>query len=222
MNRASKRIFDFVFSFLSLFLLVPALLAISMAIWLEDGWPVIFKQRRALVPGMNEFNILKFRTMMKAAHLSLSSMDDREKIAGKQHRDRDRVTRVGRFLRRFRLDELPQLINVLRGEMSLVGPRPLALDDLEKLTAVSGFEDAVATRSGALPGLTGVWQVYRQNDVGYEDLLWMDQYYLDHRSWKLDADLMVRTLAIVLSQRRKALPSDSGKRSQSLVDGVNS
>jgi lipopolysaccharide/colanic/teichoic acid biosynthesis glycosyltransferase len=143
------------------------------------------------------FQCLKFRTMHTNAEEQQAELDAFNEATGalfKIRRD-PRLTRVGRVLRRFSLDELPQLVNVLRGEMSLVGPRPLPQRDYEKL------EEWHRKRYLVLPGITGLWQVSGRSELDFDDLVHLDFIYLEHWSLALDLTILLKTIPAVLSRR---------------------
>lgn len=176
---ALKRVLDVLVSAVSLVMLSPLLLAIAIMVWL-DGPPVLFRQQR---PGYNgiPFLALKFR-----------SMRDQRDDEGRLLPDGERMTPLGAFLRRLSLDELPQLWNVLRGEMSLVGPRPLLMQYLRRYTPDQ------ARRQSVLPGITGWTQVNGRNDLTWEKKLALDVWYVDHWSLSLDLRILCITLWKVL------------------------
>lgn len=187
---ALKRIFDVGFASTVTVLLLPFLALIALAIRLDSPGPVIFRQVRAGLGG-RPFTIFKFRTMVsdaddwKEAYSHLSEADRR---VFKIRKD-PRVTRVGRILRAFSLDELPQLLNILRGEMSFVGPRPFVIEDLEL------YEPHHFERFAVLPGLTGLWQVSGRSDIkDWESVVRLDQEYIRRWSLWLDFWIMLKTL----------------------------
>jgi exopolysaccharide biosynthesis polyprenyl glycosylphosphotransferase len=193
---AIKRTFDLVLSTALLVFLSPVLLASAIAVKLSSRGPVIYHSTR---PGMagRPFRCLKFRTMRMHADQvqpDLESLNEASGALFKIRRD-PRLTRVGRFLRRFSLDELPQLVNVIRGEMSLVGPRPLPLRDFERL------EDWHKKRYLVLPGITGLWQVSGRSELDFDDLVRLDFLYLERWSVFLDLVIMLKTIPAVLSRR---------------------
>ncbi len=191
-----KRGFDLIVSALILVIGLPLWLAIAIAIKLESSGPVLYRDRRV---GLNErgFDMLKFRTMRADAEAMQAQLEEENEAEGALFKIRDdpRVTRVGRLLRRFSIDEFPQLLNVLRGEMSLVGPRPLPVRDYELL------EPWHRKRYLVLPGLTGLWQVAGRSSLGFDDLVRLDFYYLEHWSIWLDISILLKTLPAVLSAR---------------------
>lgn len=178
----AKRAFDVVVSPLALLLLSPLLLSIAVAIRVTMGSPILFRQMR---PGLNQrpFVMLKFRTMRGATDPDGAPLADAE-----------RLTTLGRWLRATSLDELPELWNVLKGDMSLVGPRPLLMDYLPLYTAEQ------ARRHEVRPGITGWAQVNGRNRLGWEEKFRLDVWYVDHRSFLLDLKILARTVAKVFAR----------------------
>ncbi len=177
-----KRLFDLAVAGSALVLLSPVLLIVSAAVLIALGRPVIFGQLR---PGLGgkPFRLLKFRTMTNAR-------DD----SGRPLADESRLTGFGRFLRSTSLDELPELWNVVRGDMSLVGPRPLLVQYLER------YSPEQARRHEVRPGLTGWAQVNGRNSLGWPERLTMDVWYVDHRTFWLDLKILVLTVKAVFSR----------------------
>lgn len=177
-----KRTLDFLVSFLLLVILSPLYLLLSLLVWLFLGWPVIFTQAR---PGLHGklFRLYKFR-----------SMRDLRDAQGHLLPDEQRLTRFGRFLRSSSLDELPELFNVLKGEMSLVGPRPLLVQYLERYTPEQ------ARRHEVRPGITGWAQVNGRNAITWEEKFALDVWYVDHRSFWLDIKILLMTLGKVFKR----------------------
>ena len=191
-----KRLFDVVMAIALGVLLAPVLALAALLIWLEDRGPVIHRSRRVGVDE-SEFTCFKLRTMRpdaEAEQLVLETSNEADGALFKIRRD-PRITRVGGLLRRFSIDELPQLWNVLRGEMSLVGPRPLPLRDFELL------DDLHKKRYLVLPGMTGLWQVSGRADLSFNDLVRLDFYYVETWSIWLDLTILARTIPVVLSRR---------------------
>ena len=178
----------------------PIMLGVGFAIFLQDGGPVLFAHRRVGRDG-RAFRCLKFRTMAVDAEARLGDLLARDPQARaeweKDHKLRDdpRVTRLGAFLRRSSLDELPQLFNVLRGEMSLVGPRPIV--DAEIAKYGRRFRQYCAVK----PGITGLWQVSGRNDTTYRTRVALDCLYAERRSLMLDAQVLLATVPAVLMRR---------------------
>jgi lipopolysaccharide/colanic/teichoic acid biosynthesis glycosyltransferase len=175
-----------------LLLLAPVLLAAALAIKATDPGPVLFRQTRTGRYG-REFTMLKLRTMRLGSEHHRATLAQRNEADGHLFKVRSdpRVTAVGRRLRRYSLDELPQLVNVLLGHMSLVGPRPLPTED-------SDFSGQARRRLQAKPGLTGLWQVSGRSDLAWADALRLDLEYVDTWSLGLDLVILARTLPAVL------------------------
>jgi exopolysaccharide biosynthesis polyprenyl glycosylphosphotransferase len=185
---ALKRIVDLTIGGLLLLLFSPLLAAISLLILLDSGRPVLFRQRRAGKDGA-PFTVLKFRTMVPGAEEQLGELVDLEKLDEPAFKiaDDPRVTRVGRKLRRFSLDELPQFVNVVRGDMSLVGPRP------EEEAVVALYDERQRLRLAVKPGMTGPMQVYGRADLTFEERLAIERDYLDNISVAGDLAILLRT-----------------------------
>ncbi len=193
---AVKRAFDIVVSALVLLLALPLWALIALAVKLDSRGPIFFVDRRIGV-GEREFGMLKFRTMVAEAAALQPELEEANEAEGALFKIREdpRVTRVGRFLRRFSLDEIPQIMNVLKGEMSLVGPRPLPLRDYRLL------EDWHRARYAVLPGMTGLWQISGRSGLTFDDLVRLDFTYLENWSIWLDITIIARTIPAVISRR---------------------
>ncbi len=191
-----KGFFDRAAALIALTLAAPLLVAIAIAIKLDGRGPVFFRQTRVGMSG-KEFGVFKFRTMVVNAEEVLAQLKARNETNGLMFKMRDdpRVTRVGRFLRRYSLDELPQLVNVLLGQMSLVGPRPPLPRE------VARYDGDVARRLLVKPGITGLWQVSGRSDLTWEDGIRLDLYYVEN--WSLTADLAIlwKTVGAVIASR---------------------
>lgn len=185
-----KRFFDLLVSLLLLILLSPLLLILALLGWFTSGWPVIFAQAR---PGRGGriFKLYKFRTMRDAFDAQ-----------GKPLPDAQRLTRLGRFMRAASLDELPELVNVLKGEMSLVGPRPLLVQYLER------YSPEQARRHEVLPGITGWAQVNGRNALSWEDKFKLDVWYVDNWSLWLDIKILFMTIGKVFKRESINAPGD--------------
>jgi exopolysaccharide biosynthesis polyprenyl glycosylphosphotransferase len=192
-TEAMKRAMDLLISATMLILLSPLLAAIAVAILLDSGRPVLFRQRRAGKDG-ELFVMKKFRTMVVDAEERLGELVDLTKLEQPAFKipDDPRVTRIGRTLRRYSLDELPQLINVVRGEMSLVGPRP------EEESVVALYDERQRGKLAIKPGMTGPMQVYGRSDLTFEERLAMERDYLDNLSLAGDLAILLRTPSAVL------------------------
>ncbi len=193
---AVKRAFDIVVSALVLLLALPLWALIALAVKLDSRGPIFFVDRRIGV-GEREFGMLKFRTMVAEAAALQPELEEANEAEGALFKIREdpRVTRVGRFLRRFSLDEIPQIVNVLKGEMSIVGPRPLPLRDYRLL------EDWHRARYAVLPGMTGLWQISGRSGLTFDDLVRLDFTYLENWSIWLDITIIARTIPAVIGRR---------------------
>ena len=189
----AKRAFDLVGALLILAVLWPLLLGLMVWVKRHDGGPALFRQTRVGRNGV-DFTCLKLRSMALDAEERLAGLEARDHVLFKRTDD-PRVTRPGRFIRRFSLDELPQLINVLRGEMSLVGPRPPLRSEVEL------YEDDMLRRLNVLPGMTGLWQVSGRSDLSWEDTVRLDLYYVDNWSMVQDLLILARTVSAVIGSR---------------------
>jgi exopolysaccharide biosynthesis polyprenyl glycosylphosphotransferase len=191
-----KRSFDFFVALLLMLVLSPLLLLISLAVAISSRGPVLYRSLRPGIGG-EAFACLKFRTMRSGADQMQADLESLNEASGplfKIRRD-PRLTRVGALLRRYSLDELPQLLNVLAGQMSLVGPRPLPQRDFDHL------EDWHKKRYLVLPGITGLWQVSGRSELDFDDLVRLDFLYLERWSVGLDLAILLKTVPAVLSRR---------------------
>ncbi|MFT3876485.1 MAG: sugar transferase [Propioniciclava sp.] len=196
-GRWIKRAFDIAVSSVLLLLASPFLALTALAIKLEDGGPVVFRQRRVGIKG-EEFDCLKFRSMCVDAEDRLAALMEKNEGAGVLFKmtDDPRITKVGKFIRRFSIDELPQLWNAFRGDMSLVGPRPALPRE------VAQYESDTMRRLDVRPGLTGLWQVSGRSNLSWEDTVRLDLYYVDN--WSMTQDLMI------LAKTAKAVVGSDG------------
>lgn len=196
----AKRCIDFVICVAALVCTLPLLLVIAIAIKLDSPGPALYPHARVGRYG-KPLRVLKFRTMVLNADGRL-----RDYLAGRPEqksvwenafklRDDPRITKVGRVLRRFSLDELPQLVNVLRGDMSLVGPRPVIEDELER------FGSSAAIIMRALPGITGLWAVSGRSDIPYDERVKLERRYVTEWSLRLDVSILARTIPVIIRGR---------------------
>jgi exopolysaccharide biosynthesis polyprenyl glycosylphosphotransferase len=196
--QAMKRALDVVLGGLGLLVLSPVMAVIAVAIKLDSEGPVLFAQRRTGRAG-ESFRMWKFRTMVRDAELIRPQLDHRNDMKNPgplfKMRDDPRVTRVGRVLRRYSLDELPQLFNVLGGTMSLVGPRPFIVREAEQMEGWS------RRRLDIRPGITGLWQVRGRNDVPFDEMIRLDYLYVTTWSVWWDLRIMLQTVPLVLGGR---------------------
>jgi exopolysaccharide biosynthesis polyprenyl glycosylphosphotransferase len=194
-----KRVSDIVMTSLGLLIISPLMFGIATVIKLHDGGPVIFRQARVGREG-KPFTMLKFRSMVvdaEARKLELMAHNEGKGALFKLSRD-PRVTPIGRFLRKYSLDELPQLFNVLGGSMSLVGPRPHLASELAQMPSEAH------RRSLVTPGLTGLWQVSGRSDLEADDAVRLDLRYVENWSFTLDLQILWKTISAVLAKRGAA------------------
>jgi exopolysaccharide biosynthesis polyprenyl glycosylphosphotransferase len=191
-----KRTFDLMMSVLIVAAAAPFWILAALAVKLDSPGPVFYRDRRVGL-GEREFGMFKFRSMYIDASERQAGLESSNEASGPLFKIKDdpRVTRVGRFMRRYSIDELPQVLNVARGEMSLVGPRPLPLRDFVQL------EDWHRKRYLVLPGMTGLWQVSGRIELTFDDLVRLDFYYLENWSIWLDISILAKTLPAVLHRR---------------------
>ncbi|WP_258442823.1 sugar transferase [Limosilactobacillus mucosae] len=192
--RMVKRIFDVVASAIALVLLSPFFLILAIAIKIDDpNGPVFYTQTRVGKNGKT-FQIIKFRSMISNADKLLARLKNQNEVEGAMFKMKNdpRITRVGRFIRKYSLDELPQLINVIGGSMSIVGPRPPLISEVEQYT------DYDKQRLMVVPGCTGMWQVGGRNDVDFDEMVRLDLTYIQNRSVWLDLKIMFETVKIMI------------------------
>jgi exopolysaccharide biosynthesis polyprenyl glycosylphosphotransferase len=190
----AKRAFDLGVSSMVLFFLSPLLIFTALMIKLQDRGPVFYRQVRVGIRG-EQFEMVKFRSMVVNADKLRVQMDEQNESEGGvlfKIKDDPRITRFGRFIRKYSVDELPQLINVFKGEMSLVGPRPLFAADVEK------YDPDDHRRMLVRPGMTGLWQVSGRSDLSWKESVRLDLYYVDNWSMVIDLVIMMRTVKAVL------------------------
>jgi exopolysaccharide biosynthesis polyprenyl glycosylphosphotransferase len=192
----AKRLFDIVVSGTVLLLTLPVFLVIAAAIKLSSPGPVFYRQQRIGKQG-NPFTLLKFRTMVDGADVMLDLLVAANEADGPLFKIRNdpRVSRVGRYMRRWSLDELPQLLNVLRGDMSLVGPRPPLAHE------VARYEDWQLDRLEVRPGITGLWQVSGRSDLSFSEMVRLDLFYIENWSLAYDMFILIKTIPAVASSR---------------------
>ena len=195
-----KRSFDIAGSLAGLVLLSPLFLMVALLVKLSDGGPIFYGHKR-IGRGGRVFACLKFRTMVQdgervlTAHLAANPEANAEWTATRKLKNDPRVTRVGQVLRKLSLDELPQIINILQGDMSLVGPRPVVRDELEI------YGSAAVYYLKSRPGLTGLWQVSGRNDVSYDTRVAFDRHYVENWSMVEDIRIIIKTVPAVWMSR---------------------
>ena len=198
----AKRIFDVAVAAVSLLLLAPLLIFFAVLVKLTSAGPVMYRSWR-VGRGGRHFLFYKFRSMYDAAEARRAELAARNEHTGHLFKVKDdpRVTPLGRFMRRYSIDELPQLINVLIGDMSLVGPRPLPASDLHPDGQSPFFANWAEQRSRVLPGITGLWQVRGRSDLQFKEMMDLDSYYIRNWSLKLDIKILLQTPLVVLIGR---------------------
>ncbi len=197
-DSAIKRMCDVIASLLGIIMLIPVWIIVALAVRLSDGGPAFFTQKRVGLDGTT-FTMFKFRTMhvdAEAMKASLAEANEADASAGnsvmfKMAND-PRITRIGAFLRKTSIDELPQLFNVLRGDMSLVGPRPPLPSE------VAQYEPRVLGKFAVRPGITGLWQISGRSNLSWDETVHLDLSYAQHRSLTLDAWIMLQTVPALL------------------------
>ncbi len=196
---AAKRVFDLVLGSLVLLVTAPIWLVAAALVASTSRGPVFFRQER-VGRGGRRFTLLKFRTMVVDAEAMLVQLRDRNEASGPLFKLRDdpRITRVGKWLRRFSIDELPQLVNVLRGEMSLVGPRPPLQSE------VDAYEDWQRDRLEVRPGITGLWQVSGRSDLAFDEYVRLDLFYIENWSLAFDLYIVAKTIPAALTAKGAA------------------
>jgi exopolysaccharide biosynthesis polyprenyl glycosylphosphotransferase len=203
LRKATKRGFDILCSLIILVILTPVFLVAAAAIVIESGFPVLFKQVRSSTKNGRTFQFYKFRSMVENADEmkdNLLPFNESDGALFKMKND-PRTTKVGKIIRRFSIDEFPQLLNVLRGDMSLVGPRPLPVSDFEKMQESQEFWEAIKSREKVRPGVTGLWQISGRSHLGFREMLLLDAYYIDNQSILLDLEILFETIPVVLLGR---------------------
>lgn len=194
-QRTLKRALDVTGSLAGLVLFSPILFAVAAAIKVDSSGPILFRQKRA---GADEkvFICYMFRSMYEDAERRQAELEAQNEADGAVFKIKDdpRITRVGRFIRKWSLDELPQLINVLKGEMSLVGPRPLPLRDFERMSELH------KRRLAALPGMSGYWQISGRSNLSFDDMVRLDLYYIENWSLSFDIKIILKTLGAVIKK----------------------
>jgi exopolysaccharide biosynthesis polyprenyl glycosylphosphotransferase len=195
-----KRMFDILGAAFLLVLLSPVFLVVAVAIKLESRGPVFFQHLRSLGAGDKPFYFLKFRSMHVHAEKEKAHLLRRNESDGALFKMKDdpRLTGVGRVIRRFSIDELPQLLNVLKGDMSLVGPRPLPVKDYEQIDEDDHIGGYLHLRSNVKPGMTGLWQVSGRSNLGFREMVMLDLYYIENQTLLFDMEILAQTVPVVV------------------------
>ena len=196
MYRVIKRILNLLCSFVGVIVLSPFFLIISIFIKVTSKGPVFFVHERVGLNG-KKFKLIKFRTMVNNAEEMIASFSPEQKKEWEENyklKDDPRITKIGKFLRRTSLDELPQLINILKGDMSIVGPRPVVDEEL------NWYGDKKDKLLSVKPGLTGWWAVNGRSNVPYPERCDLELYYVDHISFALDVKIILKTLGAIIKK----------------------
>ena len=189
-----KRLFDLFVVLVALILLSPILIIAFFILFIADGFPVFYIQQRVGLNG-EMFNLYKFRSMKKNS----------DKLGSTTFKNDDRIFLGGRFLRKYKIDELAQLLNVLKGEMSIVGPRPTVIEDYNKMTT------AQKKRNIAVPGLTGLAQISGNTSLKWPERIKLDLEYIEKQSFLFDLQIIFKTFLMVLSDRIDSETNDEGE-----------
>lgn len=195
-NKYIKRFIDIVLSFIALVVLSPIFLIIGLSIKMESKGPVFFVHKRVGKNG-KIIGMYKFRTMVQNAEELIKEFTPEQMKEFKENfklENDPRITKVGNFLRKTSLDELPQLINILKGELSIIGPRPVIGEELEK------YGENKSKFLSVTPGLTGYWAANGRSNTTYEERMKMELYYIDNLSWKMDVKVFLKTILSVLKR----------------------
>jgi len=202
-KRAAKRVFDIVGATVALAFLSPLFILVAVATKLESHGPVFFRQKRSLTDQDKPFEFYKFRSMVHTADELKESLLHRNESSGALFKLKDdpRLTRVGKVIRKFSIDELPQLFNVLKGNMSLVGPRPLPSCDFAQMGQGDHMGGYFRQRGKAKPGMTGLWQISGRSDLGFREMVLLDLYYIEEQSMLFDIEILAQTLPAVIFGR---------------------
>lgn len=195
----SKRIIDIIGSLIGLILLSPILIIVGILIKFESKGPIVFTQKRVGKDG-KEFDMYKLRSMVVNAEEIKEKLKEQNEMSGPMFKMKDdpRITKVGKFIRKTSIDELPQLVNVLKGDMSLVGPRPSLPNEVKE------FETWMLKRLNVKPGLTCYWQVMGRNNIDFEDWMKLDVKYVNERSFCLDIKLIFKTFFVLFGDKNAA------------------
>lgn len=195
-----KRIFDLAGAFIITLVLLPIFAITALAIFIESGRPVFFLQKRTSHRSQKEFDFIKFRSMVTDAEQQKAELMEQNESDGALFKMKNdpRVTRVGKIIRKLSIDELPQLLNVIKGDMSLVGPRPLPPSDFDKANEPEEFWNAIKERGSVKPGMTGLWQVSGRSNIKFREMILLDLYYVENHSLLFDLEILFETIPVVL------------------------
>ena len=192
-----KRLFDIVASLMAVIILSPAFLILALIIKIDSRGPVFFNQKRIGFMG-KPFYMYKFRSMVSDAEQRFHEVEDKNEVSGFMFKIKDdpRITRVGKIIRKTSIDELPQLFNVIKGDMSLVGPRPPIGREVQQ------YDTWHNLRLSVKPGITGLWQISGRNDIGFEEMCRLDLKYIRERNLVYDLKIILKTIPVLLGDTR--------------------
>lgn len=192
-----KRAFDLIASIAAVIVLIPLFLFVTILIKIDSSGPVLFKQKRNGFRG-KYFNMYKFRSMVVDAEDRLKNLEDKNEVSGNMFKIKNdpRITRVGKILRKTSIDELPQLFNVIKGDMSIVGPRPPIGREVQKYDAWHNL------RLSVKPGITGLWQISGRNNIGFEDMCRLDLKYIRERGFWYDLKIILKTIPVLFGDSK--------------------
>ncbi|QNU66610.1 sugar transferase [Ruminiclostridium herbifermentans] len=192
-----KRVFDIIASLTAIIILLPLFLVVIILIKIDSPGGVFFSQKRNGFRGKC-FNMYKFRSMVIDAEDKFKELEDKNEVSGNMFKIKNdpRITRVGKILRKTSIDELPQLFNVIKGDMSIVGPRPPIGREVQK------YDSWHNLRLSVKPGITGLWQVSGRNDIGFEDMCRLDLKYIRERGFLYDLKIIIKTIPVIFGDSR--------------------
>ncbi len=193
----SKRIFDVISSFIGIVVLLPVYIIVALLIKIDSKGAILFSQERKGYKGKS-FKMYKFRSMVTNAEELLKELEEKNEASGHMFKIRNdpRITRIGKFIRKTSIDELPQLFNVLKGDMSIVGPRPPIVRE------VAQYDSWHNLRLSVKPGLTGLWQISGRNDIGFEEMVRLDLKYIRERGFWYDFKIIIKTIPVLLGDSK--------------------
>jgi lipopolysaccharide/colanic/teichoic acid biosynthesis glycosyltransferase len=203
LQKIIKRTFDIVGSSILLILLLPLIFMAAIAIVLDSGFPIFYKQERSTIKNGKSFPFYKFRSMINGADKMKESLFRYNESNGALFKLKNdpRMTKVGRIIRKYSIDELPQLLNVLKGDMSLVGPRPLPVSDFDKVEENQKYLINIKDREEVRPGMTGLWQISGRCNLGFKEMIILDLYYVKYHSFLFDLKILLSTIPVVIFGR---------------------
>ena len=196
-----KRLLDIFGSLILILILSPIYFITAILIFIESGFPVIYRQKRASHLNGKSFILYKFRSMKNDNKFELAELEKLNEADGLLFKIKNdpRITNIGKIIRKFYIDELPQLINVLKGDMGLVGPRPLSLRDLKNIFLSNYNISLINFRSNIKPGITGYWQISKDREYNFEQMILLDSVYNKKNKSRFDFEILLKTISVVLA-----------------------